>query len=138
MASADSNCRRIQMSDVFQVGAHDGAGRPLAAEPGGAFLPCGISEIWLLPTGSRTVPRYIASSAAPAHWSAVRSAGRNERAADTACVERGQPVRVILDDLPVVGHQAVDFIFDVGRLGVDGGSQAATDQRPQFADQRFI
>ena len=44
-----------------------------------------------------------------------------------------QLVRVHLDHGPVVGHQSVDFRFDVGRLGVDGGGQSRFDERRSLA-----
>ena len=58
--------------------------------------------------------------------------GRQQRLPDEIS---GRPIQLavecgnrasLFDDLPVVGHQAVHFDFDVGGLGVDGGGRAAT------------
>ena len=43
--------------------------------------------------------------------------------------------RSIFTTLAVVGHEAVDFDLDVGRLRVDGGRQALADQRPHRVEQ---
>ena len=45
---------------------------------------------------------------------------------------------VELDHLAVVGHQAVDFDFDVGRLRVDRGREALADERVKAAHQRVV
>ena len=50
----------------------------------------------------------------------------------------GQFLGIVLDDSPVVGHQAVDLAFHVGRLSVDGGRQSSADQRAQIPDELII
>ena len=39
---------------------------------------------------------------------------------------------VHFDNFPVIGHQAVHFAFDVGRLGVNGGGDAFLDDLDQI------
>ena len=116
------NVRRIQMSDVFHAVPTTDPGVPGRAEPARSRLP------WVVPkSGSNQSSAGFSNvyfhAAAPApRW--ARALGR-AGAAGTACGQLRPPPHVDLDDLPIVGHQAVHFDLDVGRLRVDGGGQPA-------------
>ena len=107
--------------------ANNGAGGAFRSESGFALFPSGVVEVGGVPGVGGLIERILP------RLRLVRRAADDDLRLDGGTAEflvrNAHLFRRVLDHFAVVGHEAVDFDFNVGRLRIDGGGKPLRDQR---------
>src|SRR5262249_27620510 len=109
---------------------------PRRPAPARRLPPGGVINLGFLPTRGgphRRVPPFLAPGLRRGH----DVHDRRRRPVQLA-ISRGDLGGVHLYERAVVREHAVDFDLDVGGLGVDGGRQSTTDERPETDDEPLV